>query len=64
MNDHPHVRACFVCVACGGSKDCELLLCWPCHHKQKSRNDGMYSNRVERDLDKLENEIRSAVCQD
>jgi hypothetical protein len=58
MNQYPHVRAQFTCVCCGGGKDRELLLCWPCHHKQKRQNEGGYSHRIESLLASLETRLR------
>lgn len=55
--DHPKVRAYSRCVCCGGLKDAGLVLCWPCHHKQKARNDGDYSAYTKRAIDNLEAEL-------
>jgi hypothetical protein len=33
--DYPYVRKAGVCVACGGAKDFDLVLCWPCHRSYK-----------------------------
>ena len=50
MTEFPRVRAQYTCVCCGGPKDRELILCWPCHHKEKRMNDGSYSAAVEQAL--------------
>lgn len=54
--DHMHVRSMYTCPACSQPKDRGLLLCWPCHHKEKRIHDGCYSQRVELLLDALERE--------
>lgn len=54
---HEKVRAQYTCVGCSGPKSAGLLLCWPCHRKQKQLNAGQlydYSPEIEAKLDKLE----------
>ncbi len=34
------------CMGCGGSKDHGMLLCFPCHRRER-RKDGGYSERTE-----------------
>lgn len=48
------VRASLTCVNCLEDKPAGLMLCWPCHHSQKHHNDGGYSKRVERLLERQE----------
>ena len=40
------VRALLFCPRCHGGKDAGLLLCWPCHQRQKRAYGGDYSKRV------------------
>jgi hypothetical protein len=53
-NQFDRVRATTICVGCNGHKDVGLVLCWPCHRKQKAANDGGYSKAIEAKLDQLE----------
>lgn len=46
--DSPLVREMHTCPVCLGPKGKHLLLCWPCHHKEKLENDGCYSEKAER----------------
>lgn len=48
INQYDNVRAHGTCPRCHGRKDKGLVLCWPCHHKEKGRNDGAYHPRTER----------------
>jgi hypothetical protein len=54
MNQRIHVRKLRVCPLCNKPKDTGLVLCWPCHNKEKEENDGCYSARTERILDTLD----------
>jgi hypothetical protein len=56
MNQYPNIRNSVTCPNCQESKSIGLVLCWPCHHKQKHRNDGCYSKRVESKLERIEKE--------
>ena len=60
MDQQPHVRAFRTCICCGKQKDVGLVLCWPCHSKQKSRNYGGYSKNINLALNNLE---RQLACQ-
>lgn len=55
--DHPKVRRSHTCVACGGPKDQNLLLCWPCHRREKRQNDYSYSEYIEHKLNAAEEEL-------
>ena len=59
MNQYPFVRADSLCVWCGEKKDKGLLLCWPCHHTQKDRNDGDYGRKAYSKLDQRESLLAS-----
>lgn len=69
-SQHEKVRAQHTCVGCNGPKATGLLLCWPCHRKQKRLNAGQlydYSPEIEAKLDKLEEWLvqtgtRGKVC--
>lgn len=45
--DHPLVRSSYICPLCRNHKDQGLVLCWPCHRKEKAANGGCYSNTAE-----------------
>ncbi len=63
MDDYPLIRAEHICPNCHRPKDVGLILCWPCHQIQKARNDGGYSQRLERQLERLERHIASELLQ-
>ena len=48
MNNESRVRADNTCPLCLGVKDKGLVLCWPCHRREKAANDGCYSAFAER----------------
>lgn len=48
--DNPFVRADGLCPHCGEAKTQGLLLCWPCHHKQKEHYDGDYGKLAKRQI--------------
>lgn len=54
MEQYNRIRALAVCPNCREAKDAGLILCWPCHHTQKNRNDGSYSKRLEAKLAAME----------
>lgn len=45
--DNPHVRNDTICPLCRKRKDTGLVLCWPCHHKEKVENFDCYSQTTE-----------------
>lgn len=52
-NDYDKVRRLRTCL-CGDAKDEGLILCWPCHRREKRFNDGGYSAETLELLDTLE----------
>jgi hypothetical protein len=42
-NQHERVRALAFCVCCKQPKQIGLLICWPCHRREKAANGGGYS---------------------
>ena len=61
MYQHDFVRKHKVCVCCGKPKAEGLLLCWPCHHKEKQRCDGDYSQLVKNAIAIADAELRGSV---
>ena len=53
-----HVRQDSTCPLCLGIKDCGLVLCWPCHRKEKAANHGCYSDFAERRIAATEKLLR------
>lgn len=54
MIDHPQVRNWTLCPLCRDQKDIGLVVCWPCHRKEKRRNHGAYSDAAETIIESLE----------
>lgn len=54
------IRALPTCPNCREKKSAGLILCWPCHHSHKARNDGCYSPRLERKLAAMEQALEQA----
>ena len=44
---HSKVREEQTCIVCGGEKSKGLLICWPCHRRQKADHDGGYDPRLD-----------------
>lgn len=59
--DNPLVRRLHTCPLCEGSKDSGLILCWPCHRKQKMQNHGAYSPETEARIARLERYLERLV---
>ena len=53
-----HVRQDSTCPLCLGIKDQGLVLCWPCHRKEKAANHGCYSDFAERRIAATEKLLR------
>ncbi len=51
------------CPLCNRPKLKGLLLCWPCHQKQKERNDGDYSKATWAKIAALEASLTPETAQ-
>lgn len=45
MSDYPNLRNSPHCPLCSNEKDSGLVVCWPCHRREKWHN-GCYSERA------------------
>lgn len=59
--DHSYVRAHWTCPLCLGSKDKDMLVCWPCHTRQKHLNGGCYSKDVEAKIQDFDDFLKDMV---
>jgi hypothetical protein len=59
-NQHERVRALSFCVCCKGPKAQGLVICWPCHRREKNANGGGYSVETELRIDRLERSLAAA----